>query len=106
MNAHAVAVPIPAQRPGFRQFAALCLGPAWLITSRSFCGGDWCARPAPAQAAASIGRCATAPLCSIRPSVETMIEMTHRITSGITVIAMLALLSGHFAAPCASTSPA
>src|SRR3954447_26794217 len=26
------------------------------------------------------------------PSVETLIEMTHRITSGITVIAMLALV--------------
>ncbi len=91
MNAHAVAVPITAQRPvsgnlprfawgllAYNVAVILWGGLVRATGSGAGCGEHW-------------------PLCNgivvqHSPSVETMIEMTHRITSGITVIAMLALV--------------
>jgi heme a synthase len=91
MNAHAVAAPVTASSPvsgKLQNFAWALLvyniavilwgGLVRATGSGAGCGEHW-------------------PLCNgvvvqHSPSVQTMIELTHRITSGITVLAMLVLL--------------
>ena len=69
-------------------------GSSWPTTSPSSCGALWCARPAPARAAAATGRSATARWCRARPAVETLIEFSHRLTSGVALLLVLGLVVG------------
>ena len=52
---------VESQNAFLRPRCAAFRGACWLISSPSFFGARWCARPAQALAAATIGRCAMAP---------------------------------------------
>jgi cytochrome c oxidase assembly protein subunit 15 len=91
MNAHAVAAPIPAQRPASGNLPRF----AWGLLAYNVAVILWGGLVRATGSGAGCGE--HWPLCNgtvvqHSPSVETMIELTHRITSGITVIAMLALV--------------
>src|SRR5664279_6195716 len=99
MNAHAVAAPIPAQRPVSDNLPRF----AWALLAYNIAVILWGGLVRATGSGAGCGE--HWPLCNgvvvqHSPSVQTMIELTHRITSGITVLAMLALLIWTFRGTC------
>ena len=76
-------------------FPAICralLGDCWLITFVVNSLGGVCGAMVWRGLRGAFGLSSTALLRNICPRLETMIQMTHRITSGITVISTLALV--------------
>ena len=84
--------------------APVCLGRARLLHRGHPVGRSWCAPPAPEPAAATIGRSATERSFSTRARADTMIEFTHRITSGLSFFSVVALLWWTFARTAARPS--
>ncbi|HVJ09072.1 MAG TPA: COX15/CtaA family protein [Acidisarcina sp.] len=91
MNAHAVEVPVPAQNPASGKLASF----AWGILGYNIAVILWGGLVRATGSGAGCGE--HWPLCNgtvvqHSPSVQTMIEMTHRMTSGITLLATIALV--------------
>jgi heme a synthase len=91
MNAHVLAVPVQAQNPASRNLRRF----AWALLAYNIAVILWGGLVRATGSGAGCGE--HWPLCNgvvvqHSPSVQTMIELTHRITSGITVLAMLLLL--------------
>ena len=91
MNAHAVAFPVPTQVPATGRLPRF----AWGLLAYNIAVILWGGLVRATGSGAGCGE--HWPLCNgtvlqHAPRVETMIELTHRVTSGITVLAMVALV--------------
>ena len=86
-----VATDEPRMIESMRSPGAIRVGCCLPTTSPSFCGARTCARRGAAPGAAATGRSATARSFRAAPATATLIEFSHRLTSGLALLGVVAL---------------